>query len=183
MSDLDLLFSEQGPLARSINDFRARPFQLEMARAVADAIADNKVLVAEAGTGTGKTFAYLVPALMSGGKVILSTGTKTLQDQLFDRDIPTVRNALKVPVTVALLKGRANYVCHYHLERAGTEARLSTRDDARYLGLIERFARTSLTGTRPTARVFRKWPQCGRMSPRRAKIAWDRSVRTTTAAL
>jgi ATP-dependent DNA helicase DinG len=146
VSELDLLFSDQGPLARSINDFRARPFQLEMARAVAEAIAGNQVLMAEAGTGTGKTFAYLVPALMSGGKVILSTGTKTLQDQLFDRDIPTVRNALKVPVTVALLKGRANYVCHYHLERAGTEARLPTREDARYLGLIDRFARTSLTG-------------------------------------
>ena len=88
-----------------------------MARAVASAIAESSVLVAEAGTGTGKTFAYLAPALRSGGKVIVSTGTKTLQDQLFDRDIPLVRAALKVPVTVALLKGRANYVCHYHLER------------------------------------------------------------------
>ena len=106
VSDLDWLFSESGPLAATIRDFRARPFQLEMARAVADTIALNKALVAEAGTGTGKTFAYLVPALMSGGKVIISTGTKTLQDQLFDRDIPTVRAALKVPVTVALLKAR-----------------------------------------------------------------------------
>jgi ATP-dependent DNA helicase DinG len=146
VSNLDSLFSDQGPLALAIKDFRARPFQLEMAHAVAEAIAGNTALVAEAGTGTGKTFAYLVPALMSGGKVILSTGTKTLQDQLFDRDIPTVRNALKVPVTVALLKGRANYVCHYHLERARSEARLPTRDDARYLALIDRFARSSLTG-------------------------------------
>ncbi len=73
-----------------------------------EAIRANRVLVAEAGTGTGKTFAYLVPALMAGGKVIISTGTKTLQDQLFNRDLPTVRAALNVPVTIALLKGRAN---------------------------------------------------------------------------
>ena len=146
MFDLDSLFSERGPLARVINDFRARPFQLEMARAVAEAIGNNAVLVAEAGTGTGKTFAYLVPALMSGGKVIISTGTKNLQDQLFDRDIPTVRAALKVPVTVALLKGRANYVCHHHLERTLAGGRLPAREDARYLALIQRFARASQTG-------------------------------------
>ncbi|OGA55808.1 MAG: helicase [Betaproteobacteria bacterium RIFCSPLOWO2_12_FULL_62_58] len=148
MFDLDSLFSEQGPLAQVINDFRARPFQLEMARAVAEAIGNNAVLVAEAGTGTGKTFAYLVPALMSGGKVIISTGTKNLQDQLFDRDIPTVREGLKVPVTVALLKGRANYVCHYHLERTLAGGRLPTREDARHLALIERFARVSQIGDR-----------------------------------
>ena len=105
-------------------------------------------MVAEAGTGTGKTFAYLVPALLSGGKVIISTGTKTLQDQLFGRDIPTVRDALKVPVTVALLKGRANYVCHHHLERAKDDGRLPSRDDVMHLARIESFARISLTGDR-----------------------------------
>src|SRR6476620_9100834 len=107
-----------------------------MAHACAAAIEDRAVLVAEAGTGTGKTFAYLVPALRSGGKVIISTGTKTLQDQLFDRDIPTVRDALKLPVTVALLKGRANYVCHHHLERALGDGRFASRDDAVGLGAI-----------------------------------------------
>ena len=105
-------------------------------------------MVAEAGTGTGKTFAYLVPALLSGGKVIISTGTKTLQDQLFGRDIPTVRDALKVPVTVALLKGRANYVCHHHLERAKDDGRLPTRDDVMHLARIESFARITTTGDR-----------------------------------
>lgn len=105
-------------------------------------------MVAEAGTGTGKTFAYLVPALLSGGKVIISTGTKTLQDQLFGRDIPTVRDALKVPVTVALLKGRANYVCHHHLERAKDDGRLPTRDDVMHLARIESFARITMTGDR-----------------------------------
>ena len=119
-----------------------------MARAVAAAIENNSVLVAEAGTGTGKTFAYLVPALLSGGKVIISTGTKTLQDQLFDRDIQVVRSALKVPVSVALLKGRANYVCHYYLDRAHNEGRFPTREDARYLPLIANFAKNSTTGDR-----------------------------------
>lgn len=146
MLDLDTLFAEHGALARAIREFRARPFQLEMARAVAAAIEGNHVLVAEAGTGTGKTFAYLAPALLSGAKVIISTGTKTLQDQLFDRDIPTVRNALKVPVTVALLKGRANYVCHYHLERARLDGRFASREEARHVSLIESFARMSPTG-------------------------------------
>jgi ATP-dependent DNA helicase DinG len=117
-----------------------------MAEAVARTIDEGGQLVAEAGTGTGKTFAYLVPALVSGGKVIVSTGTKTLQDQLFNRDLPLVRDALKLPVTVAVLKGRANYVCHHHLERTRTLDSLATRADARYLQRIESFARTSTSG-------------------------------------
>jgi len=145
---LDEFFSAHGALARVVHGFRARPFQLEMARAVAQAIESNSVLVAEAGTGTGKTFAYLVPALVSGGKVVISTGTKTLQDQLYDRDIPTLRAALKVPVSIALLKGRANYVCHHHLERVLADGRLPAREDARHLAVIERFARTSQNGDR-----------------------------------
>ena len=148
MSDLASVFSETGALAQVVPGFRARPFQLEMAETIQKVINNQLVIVAEAGTGTGKTFAYLVPALLSGGKVIISTGTKTLQDQLFGRDIPTVRNALKVPVTVALLKGRANYVCHHHLERAKDDGRLPTRDDVVYLARIESFARISATGDR-----------------------------------
>ncbi len=119
-----------------------------MAQAVAQAIAGRTTLIAEAGTGTGKTFAYLVPALLSGGKVIVSTGTKTLQDQLFQRDLPQVRAALGVPVTLALLKGRANYVCHHHLARTAADGRLPSRDDARHLRKIVEFARTSATGDR-----------------------------------
>ena len=117
MTATEHAFSADGPLARAIPGYKVRQQQIEMAQAVAEVIEARGVLIAEAGTGTGKTFAYLVPALLSGGKVIVSTGTKTLQDQLFNRDIPTVRQALRAPVTVALLKGRANYVCHYHLER------------------------------------------------------------------
>jgi ATP-dependent DNA helicase DinG len=116
-----------------------------MAARVAEAIRDSAVLVCEAGTGTGKTFAYLVPAILSAGKVIVSTGTKTLQDQLYRRDLPTVRAALAVPVTTALLKGRANYVCHYHLER-NLESRQLGREVERDLLRIASFTRTTRTG-------------------------------------
>ncbi|QVL46554.1 MAG: ATP-dependent DNA helicase [Methylophilaceae bacterium] len=143
---LSHIFATQGPLAKAINGYSERAEQLTMAEAIADAIAQNKQLVAEAGTGTGKTFAYLVPALLSGGKVIISTGTKTLQDQLFNRDLPNVRDALKVPVTVSMLKGRANYVCHYHLERAEQDGRFASREDAKYIHLIKSFAEHSKTG-------------------------------------
>jgi ATP-dependent DNA helicase DinG len=119
-----------------------------MAEAVAAAIAHRGALIAEAGTGTGKTFAYLVPALLYGGKVIVSTGTKTLQDQLFQRDLTLVRAALEVPATIALLKGRANYVCHHHLERASSEGRFPSREDARHLRKIVAFARASESGDR-----------------------------------
>ena len=117
-----------------------------MAEAIALAIETRGQLLAEAGTGTGKTFAYLVPALLSGGKVIVSTGTKTLQDQLFQRDLPLIRDALKVPVSVALLKGRGNYVCHHHLERAAVQGTFASRSDAAYLPRIASFARRSTTG-------------------------------------
>ena len=139
-------FSEQSPLATEVSAFRPRAQQREMALAVSDAIKNNAILVAEAGTGTGKTFAYLVPALLGGGKVIISTGTKNLQDQLFQKDLPMVRDALKAPVSIALLKGRANYVCHYHLEHALTDGRFATREDIKHLGKIKKYAKVSDTG-------------------------------------
>lgn len=117
-----------------------------MAQQVADAIKASSVFIAEAGTGTGKTFAYLVPAMSSGGKVIVSTGTKTLQDQLFNKDIPTVRAVLKAPVRCALLKGRANYVCHYHLDRALDDGRFTSREDAGHVRRIAQFAKTTQSG-------------------------------------
>jgi len=117
-----------------------------MAMRIAVAIRDNQVQVAEAGTGTGKTFAYLVPALLSGGKVIISTGTKTLQDQLFLRDLPAVREALKSSASIALLKGRANYVCHYHLQRAIADGRFQSREEAGHIRTIARFAKASMSG-------------------------------------
>jgi ATP-dependent DNA helicase DinG len=145
-ADIDRLFDAGGALAQNVPGFHPRRSQTEMAKSIADAIAAQKTLIAEAGTGTGKTFAYLVPALLWGGKVLVSTGTKNLQDQLFLRDIPTVRKALNVPVSVALLKGRANYVCHFHLERTLQNGRLTSRDDVGYLREISRFIKTTSTG-------------------------------------
>jgi ATP-dependent DNA helicase DinG len=142
------VFAADGPLAARIPGFKLRPQQLEMAEAIHAAIEQTRVLVAEAGTGTGKTFAYLAPALLAGGKVIISTGTKTLQDQLFDRDLPAVREALASSTSAALLKGRANYVCLYRLGRAEAEARLGSRDEAAQLTRIVRFAKLSTTGDR-----------------------------------
>jgi ATP-dependent DNA helicase DinG len=146
MFPLSEVFSPDGPLATGIAGYRLRAQQLEMAERVAAALKDNRVLVAEAGTGTGKTYAYLVPALLSGGKVIVSTGTKTLQDQLFNRDLPTVRDALRAPVKIALLKGRANYICHYHLDRALSDGRFLAKEDAGYARAIARFAKTTQSG-------------------------------------
>ncbi|MDP3087211.1 MAG: ATP-dependent DNA helicase [Methylotenera sp.] len=140
------VFEKDGILAKHIEGYSARTQQLEMAIAISEAIENNTQLVAEAGTGTGKTFAYLVPALLTGGKVIISTGTKNLQDQLYSRDLPNIRDALKVPVTVAMLKGRANYVCHYHLERAEQDGRFGSREDAKYVHVIKTFAENTKTG-------------------------------------
>jgi len=145
-AEVERFFSEQSPLATEVTSFRPRAQQREMALAVAEAIRDNAILVVEAGTGTGKTFAYLVPALLNGGKVIISTGTKNLQDQLFKKDLPMVRDALKAPVSVALLKGRANYVCHYHLERAQTDGLFKTREDIKHLGKIKQYAKVTQSG-------------------------------------
>jgi ATP-dependent DNA helicase DinG len=147
-AELASVFGDGGALARALPGFRHRDQQVAMAQAIGRAIARRGSLVAEAGTGTGKTFAYLVPALLLGGKVIISTGTKTLQDQLFERDLPLVRDALAAPVTVALLKGRANYVCHHHLARAQVEDRLPSREDGRHLRKIVAFARETQRGDR-----------------------------------
>jgi len=146
LSSLSEIFSPAGPLAKAIAGYRVRQQQVEMAERIAAAIDRCSVFIAEAGTGTGKTFAYLVPALRSGGKVIVSTGTKTLQDQLFNKDLPMVRDALKAPVKIALLKGRANYVCAYHLERALADGRFLSREDAADARRIAVFAKVSQTG-------------------------------------
>ena len=141
------IFSADGPLASLSEGYRVRPSQVELARAVEQTIESGGTLVAEAGTGTGKTWAYLVPALLGSGKVLVSTGTRTLQDQLFGRDLPRVREALGVPASIALLKGRANYVCHYHLDRLqGDDRALKARAEIQQLRQLQSFARDSSTG-------------------------------------
>lgn len=151
MLDLDIseFFDADGPLAQAMPGYRPRHAQVELAQAIERAMADRATLVAEAGTGTGKTWAYLVPAIVQGGKVLISTGTRTLQDQLYARDLPKVRAALAAPVTAALLKGRGNYVCHYHLDRMqGDERALKSRSEIAQLRQIQVFAGISKTGDR-----------------------------------
>jgi ATP-dependent DNA helicase DinG len=140
------LLGRDGPFAHLIKDFAPRPQQQEMALAVSTALENGEALVTEAGTGTGKTFAYLVPALMSGNKVVISTATKTLQDQLFHRDIPVVRKALDLPVTTALLKGRANYLCLYRLSQAESSGLFPSRQAIDQLRRIRTWAGRTRSG-------------------------------------
>ncbi|MFW5448002.1 MAG: ATP-dependent DNA helicase [Methylophagaceae bacterium] len=115
------VFSGGGLLSTQIKDYAPRDQQLEMATSIEMALAESTTLIAEAGTGTGKTYAYLAPAILSGQKIFISTGTKNLQDQLFNKDLPTLRKALAVPFRAALLKGRSNYLCYYRLDLAQTD--------------------------------------------------------------
>ncbi|WP_429118372.1 ATP-dependent DNA helicase [Aeromonas veronii] len=121
---IQTLFKPDGPLASHIDGFKARAPQLEMAEAVAHAIKSGGRLLVEAGTGTGKTYAYLVPALESGKRVVISTGSKNLQEQLFYRDLPTITGALSYTPPVALLKGRSNYLCIERMNRLLSESHL-----------------------------------------------------------
>jgi len=139
-------FSSQGSLAKVIPGYSPRAAQVEMAEAVAQSITDKEHVIVEAGTGTGKTFAYLVPAILSGKKVIVSTGTKNLQDQLFNKDVPLIRQAMTVPFAAALLKGRANYLCTYRLELAVHSNLGVSREEAADLGKIKRWSKSTRTG-------------------------------------
>ena len=135
-----------GALAAADPKHAERQEQIEMAAAVAAAIDERTPLVVEAGTGVGKTYAYLVPALLSGARTLLSTATKTLQDQLFLRDLPRLRDALGVPVTIALLKGRSSYLCSHRLGLARHDAQLPDRFAVRALARIEAWAQTTVSG-------------------------------------
>ena len=150
MQDLEEVFGPHGPLKRSLPGFTPRRSQLAMATRIANALANRAPLVVEAGTGTGKTFAYLVPALLSGKRVLISTGTRTLQDQLFNKDLPLVAGAIGVPARVALLKGRSNYLCTYRLSQLeqpgpGQQRSLVAPRD-RTLSRVERWAASTHSG-------------------------------------
>ena len=140
------MFEPHGPLARAVDGFQPRAGQAELAQAVARVMEQGGVLVAEAATGVGKTFAYLVPALLSGERVLLSTATKALQDQLFGRDLPRLTQALGVPVRTALLKGRGSYLCLHRLELAGQSLDAGAPHLRRTLSKIERWAKATRTG-------------------------------------
>ena len=139
-------FGRGGALAQADEGHVEREVQLRMALGVAQAIEERSALVVEAGTGVGKTFAYLVPTLLSGARALVSTATKSLQDQLFLRDIPRLREALKLPVTVALLKGRGSYLCLHRMNQARQSAELPDRWAVRTLAKVERWAQSTVSG-------------------------------------
>ncbi|MDB5889827.1 MAG: Helicase c2 [Polaromonas sp.] len=146
--ELDVLeaFSKEGVLSRSIDLFMPRQGQIDMALAVARAIEYAETLVVEAGTGVGKTYAYLVPALLSGDRVLMSTATKALQDQLYGRDLPRLVEALGLPVETALLKGRSSYLCLHRLAMASAQSDMSDHRTSRSLGRIAEWAKVTRSG-------------------------------------
>jgi ATP-dependent DNA helicase DinG len=142
------LLGVDGPFAREVPNFAPRETQQRMADAVSEAMESHAALVVEAGTGTGKTFAYLVPALLSGKRVIVSTGTRNLQDQLFHRDLPRVMSILGTKVDVALLKGRANYLCRYRLQQAVESGQFRSRTQVDDLQKVRAWGARTRTGDR-----------------------------------
>jgi ATP-dependent DNA helicase DinG len=142
------LLGGDGPFARDVSGFVPRVCQQTMADAIEEAIVERQMLVVEAGTGTGKTFAYLVPALTSGKRVIVSTGTKTLQDQLFHRDLPRVRAVLGARLKASLLKGRANYLCLHRLEQTRKEGRFTAREQAAQVQALYEWSKRTASGDR-----------------------------------
>ena len=153
--DLDALgarvadaFADGGPLARALPAFEPRPGQREMAAAAADVLAGGGVLLVEAGTGTGKTLAYLAPAILSGRRVLVSTGTKNLQDQIYYKDLPALRDALGAPFTAAYMKGRGNYLCLHRFEALGQDGDLLEPAGGPHLDLLREWAGQTETGDR-----------------------------------
>ena len=140
------VFAPGGVLARADGHFQPRDGQTQMAVAVAETIAEGGALVVEAGTGVGKTYAYLVPALLSGERVLLSTATKALQDQLFARDLPRLAQILGQPVRMALLKGRASYLCLHRMQQARLDVQAQDRGAARVLAKVEDWSRQTVSG-------------------------------------
>ena len=139
-------FARGGALDRADGNHVEREVQVRMALGVARAIEDKSSLVVEAGTGVGKTFAYLVPTLLSGARALVSTATKSLQDQLFLRDIPRLRDALRLPVTVALLKGRSSYLCLHRMNQARHAETLPDRWAVRTLAKVEQWSHVTVSG-------------------------------------
>jgi len=143
---VEALFAADGPLARALPAFEPRAGQVEMAAAVAHAFEDGGVLLAEAGTGTGKTLAYLIPAILKRERVLISTGTKNLQEQIYFKDIPALRDALGIPFTATCMKGRANYLCLHKLDRLNDGGDLVSHDV--FLPIIREWSGRTDTGDR-----------------------------------
>jgi ATP-dependent DNA helicase DinG len=144
--NLEQYLGPEGLLARQIEGFSYRKQQFEMAAAVAQTINSGETLICEAGTGTGKTFAYLLPVMLSGKKAIISTGTKNLQDQLYHRDLPRIRELLSTPVKAALLKGRSNYLCLNRMDHALTDLRGHSKENTEHLATIRDWSSVTRSG-------------------------------------
>jgi ATP-dependent DNA helicase DinG len=140
------ILGANGALASTIKGFRVRSAQIEMAEKISESIGDSGSLIVESGTGTGKTFAYLAPVILSGKKTLISTGTRHLQDQIFQQDLPAIAKAMKIPRNFALLKGRSNYLCIYRLHRAALEGRFRSRSDSDSIHLISEWSGLTKSG-------------------------------------
>ena len=154
-TDISVMFADTGPLAQALAGFEPRDGQRQMAAAVSGAIERGGTLLAEAGTGTGKTLAYLIPAILSRQRALVSTGTKNLQEQIFFKDLPTLREALGVPFTATLMKGRSNYLCLHRFqtfEVATSDGLFEQPERAVFLPVIQEWARTTTTGDRAELR-------------------------------
>ena len=147
-AEVEKVFASDGCLAHVTEGYTPRQSQIEFSKTVAESLEKNESLVAEAGTGTGKTFAYLVPCIIHGGRVLISTAGKTLQDQLFEKDVPAVLRALGVGAKIAVLKGRANYICLARFEHAMVENASTTREELAHLLEIKKFVQITKTGER-----------------------------------
>ena len=174
MSPIEEVFQPGGVLARAFEGFVTRPTQRRMAERIAEAMGGREQLLVEAGTGTGKTFAYLVPALLSGLRVLISTGTRTLQDQLYTRDIPLLAGALGRPMTTALLKGRANYLCRAKIADAFAQKSLVPEDEPALLAEIREWADMTRSGDLSEVAAL------GESHPLRAEITSTRETCTGT---
>lgn len=156
MSNVSSQFQADGVLARTLQGFRPRAAQIDMATAVAQTLTERSQLVVEAETGTGKTFAYLVPVLLNKGKAIISTGTKALQEQLYHRDLPALRDALSPSKVVALLKGRANYLCLHRMNQAVAHSGELSKEQQGQLVAVRKWAQRTTDGDVGTINVLQE---------------------------
>ena len=162
-TSVDAVFAPGGPLSIALGGFEARAAQVEMAAAVADVFADGGILLAEAGTGTGKTLAYLVPAILSRERVLISTGTKNLQEQIFFKDLPVLKETLGIPFTATYMKGRGNYLCLHRFEALKDSPAIRSREEAIAIDSIAEWSRHTETGDRAEMEDlpedFPLWPE------------------------
>jgi len=161
---VDGVLGPGGALSGALPRYEERPGQLALGRAVAEAFGEGHFLLAEAGTGTGKTLAYLVPAVLSGRRVVISTATRTLQEQVFFKDLPLLRDQVGLPVSAALLKGRSNYLCVHRFEAFERAPLFALPDDAAPWERLRRWALTTETGDRAETDLPDEWAPWAQVS-------------------